>query len=95
MMIIFLIILKIFNITPIRCGLHTFKLGIYESLNIYYDFLYTIREIIKKFRSEKKRQIFKLYKISIPFLDNVTRWSSTYNMVNSLYKIFDLIDILS
>lgn len=79
------------NINIIRCASHTLQLIVYDFLKLYELNVYVVKKIIKKLRTPEYRRILKINNISIPLLDNQTRWSSKYLLYIHLFKLKDFI----
>ncbi|XP_036342269.1 uncharacterized protein LOC118751549 [Rhagoletis pomonella] len=84
-------------IASIRCGSHTLQLCVNDVLNKE-ETRHTIEKcrcVIKKLRCQIYLNILKsgAYKISV--LDCVTRWNSTYNMIENLYELKEFVTSLS
>lgn len=83
--------------TVVRCAAHTLQLAVYDSLKI------TAKEEIAKFRTVAKNLKSTRYLDVLPRrivikIDVVTRWNSTYTMIDSVLKqkktLGDLYEVL-
>ena len=75
-----------FKFVGIRCGAHTLQLAILDSLKEVHEIINHARNLVKKLRTPSYIYIIKQRKMCVPPLDCVTRWSSTYKMLESLLK---------
>lgn len=74
-------------IESIKCGAHTFNLIVKDaSATVSDDWLKAVRKIVKMAKRMEYRALFDLAKISLPKIDVDTRWSSTWDMVESILK---------
>lgn len=74
------------SISKMRCVIHTHQLAIRDGLKrpATHTFLARVRKLVKKMRTTTViESIRKQYKV-IPLLDNETRWSSTFRMMERL-----------
>ncbi|XP_036340612.1 uncharacterized protein LOC118749965 [Rhagoletis pomonella] len=76
----------------VRCAAHTIQLAAYDVLKTIEGDIKECRNIVKKLRTSVRSGNVE---ISLPCLDNATRWNSTYDMINSIISIRDYIDNLS
>lgn len=76
----------------IRCCSHTQQLAINESLENEKVFIINkVRTAVKKLRTQDLHRARKISKIKKkPIIDNVTRWGSTYNMIDRFIIFKDL-----
>lgn len=74
------------NIFSIKCAAHTLQLCINDALknDDAISKISDIRKIVKELRKNFYRIEFTKNKKRIPVLDVVTRWSSTFNMLDSI-----------
>lgn len=84
------------GICSVRCAAHTLQLAVEDTLESFgNNQLAEVRKIIKKLKCIQFRSQFINKKRRIPFLDNSTRWMSSYNMVKCLFdQKADIIDII-
>lgn len=72
------------------CGAHTlnliFKDTVDEETSIWLD---TVRSVVKAAKRTEYRGLFKLGKIPLPKIDVVTRWGSTFEMIESVFAYKD------
>jgi hypothetical protein len=70
-----------------RCAAHSLQLVVTDVLKIDANkkILTTIRDITKNSRNIKFRTIFEDKDIPLPTMDVITRWGSTYKMVNCFF----------
>lgn len=68
-------------LSSVRCAAHTIQLSVHDVLKYYSEQLNKIREIVKKLRNNPYKNSFTLNGARKPFLDVITRWNSTYNMI--------------
>lgn len=73
----------------VRCAAHTIQLAAYDVLKTLEGDIKECRNIVKKLRTSVRSGSIE---ISLPCLDNVTRWNSTYDMINSILSIRDYIE---
>lgn len=73
---------------PLRCAAHTFQLAIHDVLkqDIFKTKIDIIRAAVKQLKTTKYKQIFSIAKIKRPSIDVVTRWGSTFEMVDSFVQ---------
>lgn len=68
----------------VRCGLHCLHLAIIHAIDktpAIKDLLKIVRNLVKKLRTTKYRNILKEKKLHVPILDVVTRWNTIFEMV--------------
>lgn len=74
-------------IESIKCGAHTFNLIVKDALATVNDeWLKEIRKMVKTSKRVEYRALFTIARIPLPKLDVETRWSSTWDMVESIEK---------
>ena len=78
----------------VRCFAHCVNLGVKEALKSLSEVLEDLREVVKVIRSSsKRREIFKniveelKLDFRVPVLDVVTRWSSTFDMLECAFEL--------
>ncbi|XP_017477325.1 PREDICTED: uncharacterized protein LOC108367240 [Rhagoletis zephyria] len=76
----------------VRCAAHTIQLAAYDVLKTIEGDIKECRNIVKILRTSVRSGNVE---ISLPCLDNATRWNSTYEMIKSIISIRDYIDNLS
>lgn len=72
-------------IYSVPCAAHGIHLIVTKAIKVCSNvetFLQRIRELSKKLRTPTYRNLLKTAGFNIPIIDVVTRWNSTYNMVN-------------
>ena len=79
------------NIQLIKCGCHTLQLAIHDSLKGNHRFIGQVREVVKVLRNPLYRGILKNVNLPIPKIDIITRWNSTYYMIESVLVLKDFI----
>lgn len=70
------------------CGVHSFQLAIKDALavsTIASRNIEHVRSIVKKMRTPTVIRVMKDQNLSLPVLDNDTRWDGKYSMVRSEY----------
>ncbi|XP_036343114.1 uncharacterized protein LOC118752344 [Rhagoletis pomonella] len=82
-------IASVFSVVP--CAAHTIQLAAYDVIKTIEKDLEECRTIVKKLRTLVRAGNTD---ISLPFIDNRTRWNSTYDMMESLYRIKEYIENL-
>lgn len=70
--------------STIFCGAHTFQLAAFDVEKTVREEIAQIRHFVKETRKIKYKELFNEF--SYPVLDNDTRWSSTFLMVESVWK---------
>lgn len=78
--------------TAIRCGYHTLQLAVTDSLAMTKNIKETLSsasKLAKKLRTPSIRKIFKSHKLKGAILECVTRWGSTYDMLERLLELKD------
>ena len=86
-----------FTLQSVACAAHTCQLGVKDAIKALdiEENLDSIRDIIKKLRTEPIKTELKNRKLRLPFLDIATRWDSTYISLEYLAKIKETVNILS
>lgn len=74
----------------VRCAAHTLQLAVHDEMRKLEGSINECRTNVKKIRTLVRGNNVN---ITLPVIDNTTRWNSTYEMVSSLLKIKD--DILN
>jgi len=67
-----------------RCGAHCLQLASVKVTKLYDELIAPLRKFIKNSRLAANRHIFT--NLHRPSEDNVTRWSSTYRMIDEFFK---------
>lgn len=77
----------------VRCAAHTLQLAVNDTIKTpeLKNRLASIRSAVKTLRKLPYKRMFEVSKQKKPKLDCLTRWSSTYKMVNSLLEVKDFI----
>lgn len=67
----------------VRCGTHCLHLVVTQAIesSTNQQLLRKIRELVKKLRTPKYRNLLKDKNLKVPILDVVTRWNTIFNMV--------------
>lgn len=81
------------SITSIKCAAHTLQLCVTDAMK-HFQFkshLNKLRTIVKELKKRPYRQEFMENKRKIPPLDTITRWSSTFKMVEVTLQNKDFI----
>lgn len=75
-------------INAVRCASHTLQLAVLDVIKLptVENFIKEIRCVVKQMRNVKYLNYFTENSILYPPLDNITRWGSTYKMINSIAK---------
>ncbi|XP_050054537.1 uncharacterized protein LOC126549442 [Aphis gossypii] len=83
--------------TNIRCVAHTLQLAVLDSLkdNTIQKLLNKVRALVRKLRNQNYVYLIKKEKLKTPILDCLTRWSSTYDMLERLQYLKDFIQNMS
>lgn len=68
----------------VRCAAHTLQLAAYDVIKTISVEIEECRAVIKTLRTRIRSDGSQL---NLPTLDNVTRWNSTYLMINSLHSM--------
>lgn len=85
------------TITNIRCGSHTLQLCVNDVLkheNVK-EKIDTLRHIVKKLRTQTYINILKNSDLKRPVIDCITRWNSTYDMLERLLELKDFVSNLA
>lgn len=85
-----------YNITGVRCGAHTLQLCVYDviknaEIKMKLD---KCRSVVKKLRTQNYLIILKNGRYKKPLLDCLTRWNSTFIMLERLLEIRDIVHSL-
>ncbi len=91
-------LMNVFNgheeIYAVRCVAHTFQLSVNKFLNKFDKSIDFIRNLSKELRCPKYKSLLKNHNVPAPSIDNITRWTSTFEMIGSVMTCRDLINIL-
>lgn len=84
------------NVTNVRCRTHTLLLCVNDAMKStdIKEKLDIIRSIVKKLRTQTYLNLLKTGDCKMPVLDNVTRWNSTYLMVERFVVLREFIEAL-
>lgn len=93
----FLFLFIYFFIVGIRCVAHTLQLAVLDSLkdNTIQKLLNKVRGLVRKLRNQNYVYLIKKEKLKTPILDCLTRWNSTYDMLERLQYLKDFIQNMS
>ncbi|XP_058979032.1 uncharacterized protein LOC131802660 [Musca domestica] len=85
------------HITNNCCGAHTLQLCVNDVLKqpTIKEKTENLRLVVKKLRSKTYMSIFKNGLHKKPIIDCITRWNSTYNMIERLLEIREVVTTLS
>jgi len=95
---------KFINAVPINCAVHTIQLTVTIFMEYAKPLLDKIRNLVRFFRSSPKQiQLLKDYQKLIDpesniyetILDCETRWNSTYEMIQRIFKLFPAISTMA
>lgn len=75
----------------VRCAAHTIQLAAYDVIGVLQSQINDVRDVAKKIRTNLRTGNRD---ISLPCLDNSTRWNSTYDMITSILGLKDYINDL-
>lgn len=78
---------SIANVEIIPCGVHSLQLAVYDSIKELPYAVCEARAAVKKLRTHNMTLELKKQNLLIPPLDVITRWSSTYHMIERLVKL--------
>lgn len=86
-----------FKVVGVRCAAHTLQLAIHDVIkeNNVNHVLQKARYIVKKLRSSLMLIALKTIKLKMPILDYITRWCSTFNMLERLLQLKDFCNKVS
>lgn len=75
-------------LTGMRCAAHTLQLSILDVIKTRYicQVLNKTRSIFKHLRKPNMQSTLKNFNVKKPCIDCVTRWGTTYDMINSFLK---------
>lgn len=84
------------TIQSVKCAAHTLQLCIHDAVKdrSYQQKIDEFRGIVKKLRKKPYRKEFHDSKKPIPKIDVVTRWSSTFDMLNSIVNEKEFISFI-
>ncbi len=85
---------KVGDISTIRCVAHTFQLAINSFFIETQEIIQLVRNLAKELRCPRHKTLLKQHCLATPSIDNATRWSSVFNMLESVVKCKKLVDIL-
>lgn len=74
----------------IRCAAHTIQLAAHDVLKTIQTDVDECRKIVKKLRSQIRNE--NSTNLQMPVLDNLTRWNSTFKMMESMNNIKEFIE---
>jgi hypothetical protein len=79
------------NITSIRCAAHTLQLAVLDALReeVSMSVIEEARSLVRRLRTPTIKNILKAANKKKPVLDNITRWHSTLDMLESLVLVRD------
>ncbi|KAH9105088.1 hypothetical protein LEN26_014874 [Aphanomyces euteiches] len=82
------------GVRGVRCTMHTFQLAVVAAVDtaIEKELLKKIRAVVKKCQTVAVRQILIERQVELPLLDVITRWGSTYDMLQSCSRIRSALD---
>ncbi|XP_073819412.1 uncharacterized protein [Musca autumnalis] len=86
-----------YQIINIRCGAHTLQLCVNDVLKqqAIKERIENLRDVVKKLRTKKFLNILKNELHKKPIIDCATRWNSTYNMIERLLEMREIVTTLS
>jgi len=93
----FLFLFIYFFIVGIRCVAHTLQLAVLDSLkdSTIQKLLNKVRGLVRKLRNQNYVYLIKKENLKTPILDCLTRWNSTYDMLERLQYLKDFIQNMS
>ncbi|XP_060859754.1 uncharacterized protein LOC132936957 [Metopolophium dirhodum] len=82
--------------TGIRCVAHTLQLAVIDSLKDggVDKLLNKVRILVRKLRNQTYIYLIKKEKLKLPILDCLTRWHSTYDMIERIQYLKEFIQIM-
>lgn len=82
---------RLFSCSFVGCASHRFNLAVKDLLLPHKDIILKVAEMMKKLRAPLKRAILRKFTDLTPIVCNVTRWSSTYDMLKRFLELRDVL----
>eukprot|EP00171_Calliarthron_tuberculosum_P012778 IDg12778t1 len=81
----------LFSCGFVGCASQKFNLAVKDLLMTHKDIICKVRELMKKLRALLERAILRKFTDLTPIVSSVTRWSSTYEMLQRYLRLRDVL----